>query len=179
VHRFAPLLLALAALGALAGCSADDPSATTTTTEASTTSSEPPATAEPIGTPIDPATLVVGDCFEERVLPNQGATDVDENQTVKVDCAAPHRDEVYLVTQLPEEAGAPFPGADAITQFADDACLEAFEPFIGLDYVHSKFEIGYTVPTEETWLLPDRAVTCFVFDRMGDKISGTARGTAQ
>lgn len=174
----APVLLAVA-LVATAACSDGDETATTTTTEGSTTTEAPPSTAEPPGEPIDPTTLATGDCFEERVVAGQGATEVDETQTVKVNCTDPHRNEVYLVTQLPDEAGAPFPGADAITDFADDACLTAFESFIGLDYVHSKFEIGYTVPTEETWVLPDRTVTCFVFDRNGEKVIGTAHGAAQ
>src|SRR5215204_5857590 len=165
MHRAAPVILVGLVFGIVGGCSGDDTTATTTTTEGSTTTTEAPSTTEAAGEPIDPATLAVGDCFEERVLPNQGATEVDENQTVKVACTEPHLNEVYLVTQMTDEAGAPFPGSDAITAFADQTCLDAFEPFIGMDYVHSVFEIGYTVPTEETWVLPDRTVTCFVFDR--------------
>src|SRR5829696_6242285 len=106
MHPAAPVILVGLVLGIVGGCSGDDTTATTTTTEAP-------------GELIDPATLAVGDCFEERVLPNQGATEVNENQTVKVACTDPHRNEVYLVTQMPGEPGAPFPGSDAITAFAD------------------------------------------------------------
>jgi hypothetical protein len=169
----------LLALGALAGCGGDDDAATTTTTTAPTTTAPPPSTSEPPGSPIDPAVLAVGDCFEERVIPGQGETDFDEEQTVVVDCAQPHLNEVYLIADMPDEDGAPFPGADAVDAFAVETCLDAFEPFVGLDYVDSVFEIGYTLPTEETWALPDRRVTCFVFDRSGDKTSGSAAGSAR
>jgi hypothetical protein len=169
----------LVVAGVLAGCGGDDEPAATTTAPETTTTAAPPSTTEPPGTPIDVTTLTVGNCFEERVLPNQGATDVDENQTVLVDCADPHLNEVYLVTEMPDEIGVPFPGTEAITDFADQACLDGFEEFIGLGYVESVFEIGYTTPTEETWVLPDRTITCFVFHREGTKVSGTAEGTAQ
>lgn len=168
----------LATCAVIAGCGGDD-APPTTTTAPTTATTEPPSTTEPPGEPIDPALLGVGDCFEERVLNGQAQTDFAESQSVKVDCDDPHRDEVYLVTAMPDEPGTPFPGTDEVGAFADDACLGAFEDFVGLDYVDSVWEIGYIVPTEASWPLPDRRVVCFVFDRNGDKAKGSAGGSAQ
>jgi hypothetical protein len=179
VRRTSPLLL-LALLAPLAvSCGDDGESSTTTTAPATTTTAAPPSTTEPPGQPIDPAVLAVGDCFEERVISGQGQTEVDEEQMVTVDCAQPHLNEVYLIADMPEEDGTPFPGTEAVDAFAVDTCLTAFEPFVGAEYVTSRFDIGYTLPTEDTWALPDRRVTCFVFDRSGEKTSGSAAGTAE
>lgn len=163
---------------ALGACSGDEEPPTTTTAP-TTATTEPPSTTEPPGIPIDPAVLGTGDCFEERVLSGQAQTEFEESQTVEVDCEDPHRNEIYLITAMPDEAGTEFPGEEAVTEFADDACLAAFDSFVGLDYVESIWEIGYIVPTEESWPLPDRRVVCFVFNRDGDKVSGSAQGTAQ
>jgi hypothetical protein len=179
VPRTVPFLLLALAAPLLAGCGDDGESTTTTTAPAPTTTAAPPSTTEPPGEPIDPAVLAVGDCFEERVISGQGQTEVDEEQMVTVDCAGPHLNEVYLIADMPEEDGVPFPGAEVVDAFAVDTCLTAFEPFVGADYVTSRFDIGYTLPTEETWVLPDRRVTCFVFDRSGEKTTGSAAGSGE
>lgn len=165
------LLLVAGCLSVLLGaCSDDGETATTTTAPPETTTTEAPSTTEPPGEPVE--ILAVGDCFEERVVPGQGQTEVQ--QTTKIDCAEPHLNEVYLVAQMPDEIGAPFPGTEAVGDFADQACLEAFEDFVGIQYELSKWEVGYTVPTEDTWVLPDRSVVCFVFDRSGEKVKDSA-----
>jgi hypothetical protein len=163
-------------LGLLAACGGDDATPPTTTTEApSTTTTEAPSTTEPFGEPVDVTLLVEGDCFEERVIAGQGQIDIQE--TVRIDCDDPHFNEVYLVTQLPDEAGTPFPGTEAVNDVADQTCIDAFEAFVGVQYELSEWEIGHIVPTEETWVLPDRQVVCFVFDRSGDKTTGSAEGS--
>lgn len=170
------LLLAavLVGLTLVAACGGDEATPTTTTTEApSTTTTEAPSTTEPFGEPVDITLLTEGDCFEERVISGQGQTDISE--TVRIDCDDPHFNEVYLVTQMPDEAGTPFPGTEAVNDFADQACIDAFEDFVGIQYELSEWEVGHIVPTEQTWVLPDRQVVCFVFDRSGDKTSGSAR----
>jgi hypothetical protein len=162
---------------AIAGCGDDDgaatPTTTTPTTVATTTTTEAP------GEVVDAASLQVGDCFDVRVFPGQGATDVEEEAEVRVSCDDPHRNEVYLRTELDIDLGEPYPGSPDLAERADDLCLDAFEDFVGLDYVRSVWEIGYTMPTEATWGLPDRTVTCFVFHRDGDKVRGSAAGSEQ
>ncbi len=162
----------------LAGCGNEGPDAATTTSTETTTTAAPTTTEAP-GTPVDPAVLTLGDCFEDRVVAGQGQTEIDEQQTVLVDCDDPHRNEVYLVTRLADEIGGPFPGGEAITAAADELCLAGFADFVGLQFELSIWEIGYTVPTEATWALPDRTVTCFLFHREGDKVSGSARDSAR
>jgi hypothetical protein len=178
-HRSCRLLAVAVAVALSLGACSGDEATPATTTAPTTATTAPPSTSEPPGVPIDPAVLGTGDCFEERVLSGQGQTEFEESQTVEVDCEDPHRNEIYLVTAMPEEAGSEFPGEEAVAEFADDACLTAFESFVGLAYVESIWEIGYVVPTEESWPLPDRRVVCFVFNRDGDKVSGSAQDTAQ
>ncbi len=100
-------------------------------------------------------------------------------QVVLIDCSLPHDNEVYLAAEMPDAIGAPWPGDDAVRSFADQACLDAFEPFVGLQYELSELELGYLTPTEATWFIPDRRVLCFVFHREGTKLEGSAAGSSQ
>jgi len=178
-HRglFGSLMLPIALIVVLAACGSDDSASTTTT--APTTTAPTTTTTEAPGEVVDAAALVVGDCFDTRVFPGQGETGIEEEAQVRVDCDDPHLNEVYLREELDIELAEPFPGSEAVRDLADDLCLAAFEDFVGLDYVRSVWEIGYTVPTEATWGLPDRTVTCFVFHREGDKVRGSAAGSEQ
>lgn len=167
----------LAAMLAVPACGGGDGETgpTTTTTVVTTTTAGPTTTAP--GTPVDVVSLGPGDCFEERVVPGQGETTV--SQVVSVDCSLPHDNEIYLAAEMPDAIGAAWPGQDAVRSFADQACLDGFEPFVGLQYELSELELGYLTPTEETWFIPDRRVLCFVFHREGTKLEGSARGSAE
>jgi len=50
---------------------------------------------------------------------------------------------------------------------------------VGTSYVLSDLEIAAIFPTEATWWTPDREVVCFVFQRDGEKLTGSVRGTAR
>ena len=53
---------------------------------------------------------------------------------------------------------------DNLRRWAERACLDEFESFVGLEYVLSKLEIGAIVPSFETWTDEgDRNVICFIF----------------
>lgn len=162
---------------AAAGCSdegdAGAESTTTSTSAPTTTTTAPPQ--EVPGQPVSVQDLQQGQCFEQRVVPGQGQTTVEE--LVRIDCAQPHDNEVYRIARLPQEVGAPYPGTEEITAFADEQCLAGFEEFVGVQYELAVFEIGHLVPSEESWALPDRQVVCFLFHREGEKLQGSAQGS--
>jgi hypothetical protein len=115
--------------------------------------------------------LVVGDCFDE--VDESDGEPVDD--VPQVDCAAPHDYEIYDSFDL---EGDEYPGHDEANATADEGCLAAFEPFIGLDYDSSAYDFSHLVPTAESWRSGgDREVLCLVFDPAG-KTSGSLQGAA-
>lgn len=116
-------------------------------------------------------TLEVGDCFDDP----DSFTQVDSVDTV--DCADPHDNEVYAV--ITHQASS-WPGSEAMQEAAFEECLDAFEPFVGIAYEVSRWDIAALWPTEESWNeADDREIICAVYDISGAKVTGSARGSAE
>ncbi len=118
----------------------------------------------------------VGDCFDGDAdnRTTEQAPEVSLLQAVP--CAQPHDNEVYHVADLTE---ATFPGTDEITRAVFEACLDRFEPFVGITYERSVFDIAYMYPSEMTWAAGDRGFACAVFDATGQKAEGSAQGSSR
>ena len=101
--------------------------------------------------------LSVGDCV---VTPDEVQAELTDVTTVP--CEAEHHMEVYA--QVPEALDAPeaYPGADALSAFADGACAERFAEYVGVDYRDSDLFFTYLLPSTRGWSEGDTTVTCLV-----------------
>lgn len=104
-----------------------------------------------------------GDCF------NDPDEDVVTN-LVLVDCSQPHDNEVYAQVQMDDTT---YPGATVIEDFAVDACLGAFEPYVGRSYEESPLDYFYLSPTEEGWGDGDRSVLCVLYSADLEQLTGS------
>lgn len=88
-------------------------------------------------------TFAVGECFDDtpELLAGDGVGDLPI-----LDCDEPHDNEVFFVADFP---GAAF-DLDAIQQFAVEACLDEFEPFVGEPYATSVLDFGILYPTQDS-----------------------------
>ena len=106
--------------------------------------------------------LAVGDCFDtDQFTPG---TSIDLRTVHLAVCTEAHQHEVYAVEHVPDPAGAPFPGDEAVSAFADDRCLAAFEPAIGVGYRQSSLDFAVITPNAESWKQGERSVVCAVHD---------------
>lgn len=109
------------------------------------------------------ADIAVGDCFDDPA----------EEIVVElelIDCAEPHDNEVYANLQIQEDA---FPGDEAITAFAYDACLDPFAAYVGESYEDSALDYWFLTPTAESWNSGDRAITCVLYSADLSKLTGS------
>ena len=166
-----------------AACSSDD-AAETINTETFIVEAEPtPETfdaSDPeqlAGVSVSPSDIDAGDCFNEYVYRDQ--SEFLQQITTVVGCEGPHDREAYFRTQYPAGEEDPAPSEEVLRRWADSACLEEFEPFIGLEYVLSQLEIGAIVPSFETWTDEgDRNVVCFVFpDEAGQRLRSSVQNS--
>lgn len=114
-------------------------------------------------------TLDVGTCFDDPESFEE-VTDVPI-----VDCAEPHDNEVIATFDLPDGG---YPGDSVVTERARTGCLERFEPYVGVPYASSVYDLGWFTPTSASWDVGDREVICFVYDVDFAKTEGSARGSA-
>ena len=87
----------------------------------------------------------VGDCLGE--VPE--AAVVFELDFVSCDVA--HAAEVYAVGDLNPDRSREYPGDAAILLEVETACFAAFEPYVGITYEQSVFEVFYLYPRQLGW----------------------------
>jgi hypothetical protein len=148
VRRLAAMTWSLI-LAACAGAGSSEPPSSAS----AATASQAGGSAE--GEVISAFDLEIGNCFD-----TPEPTLVEEVE--RIDCASPHTYEVYAAPLHPAANNAPYPGDEPLATFAEDECIAAFEPFVGLDYDSSELFIFYLQPTDETWSVGDREVLCSV-----------------
>lgn len=106
--------------------------------------------------------LTTGDCFND---PADGSTEIANVEMV--DCNEPHDNEVFHVFQI-----------DALgTQSEyEAACIEAFEAYVGIDYLDSEIFVGNVSPTPDSFSDGDRDVVCIGF-LLGEQLTETIQGS--
>lgn len=106
--------------------------------------------------------LTTGDCFNDPADGSQEIANVE-----MVDCNEPHDNEAFHVFQI-----------DALgTQSEyEAACIEAFEAYVGIDYLDSEIFVGNVSPTPDSFSDGDRDVVCIGF-LLGEQLTETIKGS--
>ena len=117
--------------------------------------------------------LETGDCFSADA-------DVVETVTV-VDCEDTHTYEVFGVFDHEADDDEPYPGDDAILEYADTRCQPLFEDYVATDYQTSIYWITSVTPSAETWDdSDDREIVCALkLGEEGEETTGSAEGTGE
>lgn len=124
----------------------------------------------PAGQPATIYDVAIGDCFNDY---GEGdATDI-----YLIDCAEPHKYELYAAVQLDSDRA--WPGDATVDDEADAACTgEAFTSYVGIEYMASDYyRLTYT-PTESGWQSGDYEVLCAAYNDTG-ATTGSIAGIAQ
>lgn len=110
----------------------------------------------------------VGDCYEN--LPDGGRAGS------AISCEGEHRVEVYHAFDLELSTFE----AETVSTQAADGCLEAFDPFVGVEYAASIYDAFPIQPTEMSWEQDDREVLCLLTLYASDEPTvGSAADTGQ
>jgi Septum formation/Domain of unknown function (DUF4190) len=101
----------------------------------------------------DVTTLKAGDCTapvpDGRVL-----------EVPVIDCAKPHREEVYAVLTLP---GSKYPGETEVDNQANDMCTDKLDSMLkDDDELPAGTDIYYLTPTKFSWATGDHSLTCLI-----------------
>jgi hypothetical protein len=116
----------------------------------------------------------VGQCF---------ATPPQETELTDLEslpCDVLHRQEAYALLDYQQPAGVQgdaYPGDALLTNYANAACAEAFEPYVGVSYLNSSLYFTFLIPSARGWQESgDRTVTCFI-TTTGEELSSSVKGT--
>jgi hypothetical protein len=125
------------------------------------------------GGDLDVMTLRVGDCFDDPSELDDVVFDV-----AALPCSEPHDNEVFSVLPIAGIFGETFPGDAALQEYSYEACVgEAFDSYVGTDYLSSSLEVFTFTPTDESWGIGDREIVCVLFPLDFSKLTGTARNS--
>ncbi len=178
-RSFAAVVLAGLLVTSLVSCSGGDGGDGDDDRSGSTTASTTVETT--VGSDAAPSSLTtglrdveVGQCFD--TIDDPVATD---RAVQVIDCTERHTYEVYDVLTY-DGAGAgrgtPYPGEAAVQNWAEQACFDRFEAFVGVRWTVSELDIRAWWPSAESWGRADRTVICAVMSDTGEKLTGSQRG---
>jgi len=125
--------------------------------------------------PTPPGAFAVGDCFNtDQFVPG---TSIDPTGVHAIACDEPHQHQVYAIEHDSDPPGAPFPGDQSLSEFADDVCLRDFPDAIGADYRASTLDFASIRPSAATWATGERAVICAAHDVDFAELTGSHLAT--
>lgn len=118
----------------------------------------------------NPNDLRVGDCFAEPA--EMDAIDDVQHQP----CTEPHDSEVIFVADYPAAKDAAVLSNEQHLAYIESNCLPAFTAYTGLDLLAQEvLDVGYLVPTDESWREGDRKVICYAIRVDGSAMSQSVR----
>jgi len=114
--------------------------------------------------------LKVGDCFNHTT---ELLTSGEVTRGPSVSCTQSHDNEVFHLARY----SGPSYDENRIDDFSAGVCYSAFEPYVGRSYETSALEIGWLMPTADSWSQGDREVICILFDMNLQRLLRSARGS--
>ena len=97
-----------------------------------------------------------------------------------VDCTKPHTQEAYAIVKYDgtgSENGAAYPGDATLGKFAEGACGEQYESYVGIAYQDSSLFFTYLLPSARSWQEGnDRSVICFV-TTTGEELTASVKNS--
>lgn len=111
--------------------------------------------------------LYVGQCIQD---PGEGTVYDVENAV----CTNEHWGEVFHVTTI---TSSQMPSEDDMNDMASDACIDAFEAYVGRPYDESDLDITWYFPSRESWEDGDRSLQCIAIRTDGDPLYQPVRNS--
>ncbi|GAA1849702.1 DUF4190 domain-containing protein [Myceligenerans crystallogenes] len=115
-------------------------------------------------------TMEEGTCF----LSDAGIPTLDT--MTRTGCDGPHRGEVIGAYTFPD---GDYPGQKRVDAAAGKECNKLFESYVGTDFQTSVLDMGYLYPTNASWTLGDRWITCYAMTMDGSPLKKSVQGTAK
>lgn len=116
------------------------------------------------------ADLRVGDCFD--------FAEVDEISEVDArPCTDGHQYELFHVATW--TASGDYPAESAMMTFVGEACIPAFDRYVGADYLSSQLDFVHFTPVEDGWNDGDRVFQCALVDPMNPELTESLEGAAR
>jgi hypothetical protein len=117
--------------------------------------------------------LKTGDCF--RSSAGTSARTVEIKDVTTLPCADAHDGEVFAVVTHPAANDVPYPGDDAVADFASGECLTQFPAYTGAGYDNSDLQVATVRPDQDSWSdKDDREVACVLYQQ-GATLTGSRR----
>jgi hypothetical protein len=108
--------------------------------------------------------LKTGDCFDSKAGTKGRTVELDDVK--QLPCAQAHDGEVFAVVTHPAAGDAPYPGDDAMADFATAECLGQFPAYTGGSYDDSDLAVASVHPDTDSWKdKDDREVACVLYKK--------------
>ncbi|HEV3365258.1 MAG TPA: septum formation family protein [Acidimicrobiia bacterium] len=117
--------------------------------------------------------LQTGDCFRSSAGTAGRTVEIEDVTTIP--CAESHDGEVFAVVTYPAAKDAPYPGDEAVADFASSECLAKFPAYTGASYDDSDLQVATVRPDRDSWAdKDDREAACVLY-KQGSTLAGSRR----
>ena len=117
--------------------------------------------------------LEAGQCFDSSATAVGRTVGIED--VTSVPCTEAHDGEVFAVVTHPAAGRTPYPGDDAVADFAAAECLQQFPGYTGEGYDDSDLEVATVRPDADSWSdKDDREVACVLYKK-GTALTGSRR----
>jgi hypothetical protein len=114
--------------------------------------------------------MVAGDCMSP---PPDIKAQVEKVRAVP--CAEKHTQELFAIVDYTK--GGAYPGDETLATFADGACLDEYEAYVGVPYTDSSLFYTYLLPSAGSWNSDkDRKVLC-ILTTTGEQLTTSLKGS--
>ncbi|WP_061961419.1 septum formation family protein [Demequina flava] len=116
--------------------------------------------------------MAAGECVVDESITSDTQTEIGELPVV--DCSEPHHGEVYYAEVIDATI---YP--DNIATTVEEACLENFADYVGVEYAESRYYISLIYPSETTWDEGDRQTACLITGDTDEELTSSVEGSGE
>jgi hypothetical protein len=120
------------------------------------TPTHPSGSPRPSGQPVNPFSMVAGDCFDNPA----GATSV--TSVVQTSCTAPHNAEIFATFDVSGSI-LDYPGNAKLSSIATTGCNARAKAALNSAKITSSMTIRLLFPLESSWISGQRTISCMIY----------------
>lgn len=124
------------------------------------------------GQPVDPFSLVAGDCFDNPALTAGQVKAV--TSVLQTSCAQPHNAQVFATFAVSGSI-LDYPGSAKLSSIASSGCNARAKASLNSAMITNSMTIRLLFPLESSWLAGQRNVSCVIYSPASDMRSSVLK----
>jgi hypothetical protein len=120
-----------------------------------------PAPSSASGQPVNPFSLITGNCFDNPAVTPGHVTDV--GSVVRTTCTKPHNAQIFATFAV-SGAIRSYPGSAKLTDLASSGCNTRAKASLDSSMITNSMQIRLLFPLQSSWTAGHRTISCIIYN---------------